>query len=418
MPSYSLNAKVRWADTGYDVLPAQNLFISATGGIGPWGGRNIGSDGTPVYKWNRTVVPNEYFCKLVGRIGTSGIPFGIGSGYGNPSPPEGRLYVSVNDGVSFSDNTGSFNLVITQDATAIDNLIIEIGRYNVTVYKDGLAATDPNYAQRRAWTFAELTQVLFGLQFTARALYERKYPGSTASTAYDQMQSLFRRVMNTFQIRRVQNGYIVAANDECNGTTNQGCTSNGQGAIVLYGDVNVTQYTIVHELGHYFNNRSATSGGTSLFARMESASESENTNGLVFGVLDSNFWRRGARGWGSGPASVYTDEGILTPPARLTNFQQNSYTANIAPVGDERRIRMVDEATADMFLNWVYAVATSRAQGFLNVSWLANVPASCTTAQANTAAGCPDPSNPGNVRYDWMQTQMGQIFAQQPTWVR
>lgn len=416
MPSYSLDAKVQWANTGYDVVLAQNLFISATGGIGPWTGPNIGPDGTPVYKWNQTVVPNEYFCKLVGKIGPSGTPFGIGSGYGAPSPAAGRLYVSVNDGVNFADNTGSFNLVITQGATAIDNLITEIGRYNVTVYKDGLATTDPNYAQRRAWTFAELTEVLFGLQFTARALYERKYPGSVNSTAHDQMQSLFRRVMSTFQIRRVQNGYVVAAGDACNGTTDQACTSVGQGAIVLYGNVPITQFTIVHELGHYFNNRSAISG-TSLFSRMESASVADNTGGLVFGVVGSN-WRRGARGWGSGPASVYNGDGTLVPPARVTNFQQNSYTANDAPAGDARRIRMVDEATADMFLNWVYALATSRMQGFLNISWLAGTPASCTSTQANTAAGCPDTTNPGDARYNWMQDQMGQIFVQQPTWVR
>lgn len=71
-----------------------------------------------------------------------------------------------------------------------------------------------------------------------------------------------------------------------------------------------------------------------------------------------------------------------------------------------------------MFLNWVYAVATSRAQGFLNVSWLAGSPTSCTAAQAGTASGCPDSTNPGDARYNWMQTQMGQIFTQQPTWVR
>jgi len=79
---------------------------------------------------------------------------------------------------------------------------------------------------------------------------------------------------------------------------------------------------------------------------------------------------------------------------------------------------MVDEATADMFLNWVYALATSRMQGFLNISWLAGTPASCTSTQANTAAGCPDTTNPGDARYNWMQDQMGQIFVQQPTWVR
>lgn len=416
MPSYSLNAKVQWADTGYNVINGQNLFISASGGIGPWSGPNIGPDGTPVYKWNQTIVPNEYFCKLVGKIGTSGVPFGIGSGYGNPSPIAGRLYVSVNDGVNFADNTGSFNLTITQDATAIDNLITEIARYNVTVYKEGLATTDPNYAQRRAWTFAELTEVLIGLQLTARALYERKYPGSVNSTAHDQMQSLFRRVMSTFQIRRVQNGYIVATGDSCNGTIDQACTSNGQAAIVLYGNVPVTQYTIVHELGHYFNNRSATSSGTSLYSRMESASVLDSAGVRVFGVAAGN-WRRGARGWGSGPASTYDDAGNAVT-IRVTNFQQNSYTANNALPGTAPSIRMVDEATADMFLNWVYAVATSRAQGFLNISWLAGTPVECTSTEAGTAGGCPDSTNPGNARYNWIDTQMQQIFAQQPTWVR
>ena len=417
MLSYSLNAKVQWADTGYNVVSGQNLFISATGSIGPWSGPNIGPDGTPVYKWNQTIVPNEYFCKLVGKIGTSGVPFGIGSGYGNPSPIAGRLYVSVNDGVNFADNTGSFNLTITQGATAIDNLITELARYNVTVYKDGLATTDPNYAQRLAWTFAELTEVLTGLQLTARALYERRYPGSVNSTSHDQMQSLFRRVMGTLQFRRVQNGYVVSAGDGCNGTTNSACTSVGQGAILLYGSFPVIQYTIVHELGHYFNNRSATSTGTSLYSRMESASVLDSTGVRVFGVAAGSDWRRGARGWGSGPASTYDNIGNLIT-LQVTNFQQNSYTANNAPSGTASSVRMVDEATADMFLNWVYAVATSRAQGFLNISWLKDVPTSCTSTQANTASGCPDSTNPGDARYDWIHVQMQQIFTQQPTWVR
>ncbi len=411
MTTYTLDARTQWADTGINIKANQDLFISASGRVGPWAGANIGPDGSPTVKWAGSIVTYAYFCELVGEIG-SDLPFGIGSGYGTVPAAAGRLHLSVNDGVNFGDNNGQLTVEITQGAAAIDKLIAHLLlRYGVTVYKNGLNSSDPDYIHHhQAWTFQELSNVLLGLQYTTRGLFALKYPTQDQNQVLDdQMQSLFRNVMGPIEIRRVKDGYTFAGSP-CNGAADKACTDVANQFIAFYGNVNVTQYTLAHELGHWFNNRSAMGGGTSLYNRMQSATVNDSINQLVFGQQVDD-WVRGKRGWGSGPASTYDDFGVLIPPLIITDFQQDSFTVldSNFPTGDPKRVREIDEATADMFLNCMYAVATSRERGFLNISWLG--------PNCQTTPGCPDSSNPGDARYNWVQTQMSSIFTEHPTWV-
>ncbi len=301
----------------------------------------------------------------------------------------------MNDGVNF----GGFNVEVTQGgAQAIPAIIRDLARYGITVYQSGLSASDPNVASQRAWTFAELSEILRGVQYVARALYEAKYPIQTI-VADNRIQGFFNQVMGAFEIRRVQNGYLLPGTDGCNGSANIACTSVGQNTIVFYGNVNVSQYTLVHELGHFFNNRSDMGGAAtvSLHARMAQAKVDDygSPAGRVFGQQGSD-WVRGKRGWGSGPSSP-------------TDFQQNAYEVKDVDASSLERFTEIDEATADMFLNWVYSVVTDRKLGFQNISWLG--------AGCQTAAGCKqETERPGDARFEWMRGQMSEIFSQHPDW--
>jgi hypothetical protein len=310
--------------------------------------------------------------------------------------------------------------------------------------------TDSQLAFAQQWTQAELDEVLTGVQTTANALdqfVDAAFPGSPSNA-----RTLFRLVMNDTFVLRVQNGFQIASGNPCNGTMSAGCTSNfaPAPAVIFFGNVNVIQHTMVHELGHRFNARSDGNGRgpDSLYGRMSSAIVFDSTNRqIVFGssqfTYESIFppitvgagtpppavtlqsdgrwfapseWRRGMRGWGSGPASIYNDYGVLICFA-LTSFQQNSFAIGAVgfPFGGEQGITEVDEATADMFLNWVYFTITSANQGFSNASWI--IPRGVTGPCTPASAGTPQPTEmPGIARANWIANQLRDIFNIQTSW--
>jgi len=116
--------------------------------------------------------------------------------------------------------------------------------------------------------------------------------------------------------------------------------------------------------------------------------------GVIGLVVGNGGWTRGNRGWGSGPG--------------FSPFQQHLVNEN------GRTPLEVDEAVADMFLNWVYRKVTDTAwtgnpctypemgswQGFLNINWL------------DDPNGISDSRLPGNARFGWMENQMATIFSQ------
>jgi hypothetical protein len=115
---------------------------------------------------------------------------------------------------------------------------------------------------------------------------------------------------------------------------------------------------------------------------------------VVFGNT-TNGWVRGDNGWGS--STVNPSGGIV-----VTQFQQNP-AQNTA------------EAAADMFLNWVYATQAGRGGGFLNSHWNPARTDANGIACNTIETGCIDPSNPGDVRYNWIEVQLATIFAN-PGW--
>jgi hypothetical protein len=209
----------------------------------------------------------------------------------------------------------------------------------------------------------------------------------------------------------------------------------------------VTEYTVVHELGHIFDNRSQTNSQPGVSVAMGLTSGGvviqDCTSALirVFGEYDplvsqnpDPYWTRGEGGWGSGPSFRRTTATPVPPPAPtatllplLTTYQQNARFDFRAKTNDE-----IYEAAADMFLNWVYRSNTDANypppaftnacpsplptpnptltwNGFQNREWRGQISNSPTVGNLDTGLS-------GNVRYYWMHSTVLQIFAARQNW--
>ncbi|MDZ4764675.1 MAG: hypothetical protein SGI73_08985 [Chloroflexota bacterium] len=284
-----------------------------------------------------------------------------------------------------------------------------------------------------SWSLTETAQVQRGIEQVASAVFNLSaQPTSTdgvwnstiaAGTQSDTI--LFVRANNAqtstsnpipdveFTYTNVQgNAVTITYNDVNHGnckafpgdaTFPKAIICNGRDATQPNPNLIVNEYTTVHELGHIVDYRSGyalrnSMGGNVSVDSCPTNPANINTRYVVFGLL--NGFQRGSRGWGSSPHT----NGVPT------NFQQS-------PVND------ITEASADMFLNWVYrfnsldnstpitSVPTNNGlpigcptgvfpepwSGFLNRDWL------------NPGAGF-DPGMPGEVRYAFMNQVMRSIF--------
>jgi hypothetical protein len=165
----------------------------------------------------------------------------------------------------------------------------------------------------------------------------------------------------------------------------------------------ISEYSIVHEFGHVLDVRT----GQALYNLVDRTRQNcinptnleptgncilDSSGGTVMGNIEEDDWRRGERGWGSGPTTS------------ITNYQQ--HPLGLFPDDDDLQVQVIETA-ADMFLNWVYASQLGRGNGFANVDW---------RAITNCSSGCPDSSNPGDARYNYWQAGMEAIAANQPLW--
>jgi hypothetical protein len=368
---------------------------------------------------------------------------------------------------------------IAQKDAIIADCITALAWYGVTADASGLTSQWGSQASfALAWTPQEIREILIGVEKVADAfhLLTHEITNPQQSYAYnkEEAKAVFRLIIGDFYVLRVNNSYNSQTqvwayfkvqgdtqNDSCDGTKFSACTSNYAQAVTFYDTISsgVTQYTMVHEIGHRFNARSDGGTGTtpaSLFGRMQNARVCEqitrDTNGnvekwcgnssttdqtVVFGrtqsVIDSSSinlatttngwvvtlggdgsyrvdeWTRGNRGWGSGPGTPANEEVNLV----ITPFQQHSFHIDDwrTPVNGARallRQREVDEATSDMFLNWVYRKLNPN-EGFKNLSWIG--------PDCQGENGCDETGQnlnrfPGDRRFEWMNVMMNEIFRQ------
>jgi hypothetical protein len=105
-----------WIDTGLS-LAGQTFRITVTGsmnlasGIPSW---EVGPDGRIDWNaWGCGAMGTSAAGAALGKIGSTGTPFLIGSSYSSSTGTSGTLYLGHNDMVCPSDNTGSFTATIS-----------------------------------------------------------------------------------------------------------------------------------------------------------------------------------------------------------------------------------------------------------------------------------------------------------------
>ncbi|MDX1990791.1 MAG: hypothetical protein SF029_00280 [bacterium] len=324
----------------------------------------------------------------------------------------------------------------------IQALLGDLIEYGIAAERSGVPANFDDEETANAWipepwTQTELQEMVQGVRDTATAL------DIARNGSYDSNRALalFRTVIignqppgRVLTLIRTTGGYSFQSSS-CNGKTLTACTDNSYHFIVFDGITTnlVTKYVLVHELGHRFNARSdsATAGSgagrscASLYGRIEGTRNFPPPNCpgvplqdpqgyLVMGMFlrpsQTPAWDRGQRGWGSGPND------------QITQFQQHPPQVP-AFVGEDLQTQ-IDETAADMFLNWIYRtlsdypptlyqVVPGSWQGFLNMSWnRSRDPGAPTPYAVCYPNPCNDLRYSGDRRYEWMSTQMAQIYTQ------
>ncbi len=112
----TVSAKTPWTATGITVRRGETLNFNATGEIqlsgdasdiaSPYGAKST-------RKASNSPLPNVLAGALIGRVGTNGAPFPIGTGVPVTMPAAGQLFLGINDD-GFGDNAGEFRVEITR----------------------------------------------------------------------------------------------------------------------------------------------------------------------------------------------------------------------------------------------------------------------------------------------------------------
>jgi hypothetical protein len=295
----------------------------------------------------------------------------------------------------------SFNLcvtptpTVTPTATAVDPISeCNSAASNSQILIDLLSTYRVNATG--SWNVGELLELCLGMARTGQAL-QIHFGGTSPQDTFQRILIAPGRTSIDFGRESIGDPFCVTDNN----------VSPQQAIVTCYGsNLQFTQYTAVHELGHVLVGRtggySFTATG-SYFSLIFNPSNNGTpvgavydynpTPGTVFGLfideLGTPDWVRGRRGWGSNAS---------TPPAPPCSFQQNAFTIRDGtvtppapptqnPIDTER-----DEAAADMFLNWVYrslglAGFENRNQGGIF---------DCQVIAPT------DVSNPGDARHDYL----------------
>jgi hypothetical protein len=112
----SVSPKQAWTATGITVRRGEVVTFNASGEVQLSGDSNdvataFGSKSGR--KATNAPLPNVLAGALIGRIGSNGQPFAIGSGVSVPMPAAGQLFLGINDD-GFEDNQGELRVDITR----------------------------------------------------------------------------------------------------------------------------------------------------------------------------------------------------------------------------------------------------------------------------------------------------------------
>ena len=111
-----VSARQAWTPTGLTVRRGEILTFNATGEIQLSGDVNdvAASTGSKSGRYAPNApLPRTLAGALIGRIGTTGTPFGLGNQSTITAPASGELFLGINDD-SFEDNTGELRVEIAR----------------------------------------------------------------------------------------------------------------------------------------------------------------------------------------------------------------------------------------------------------------------------------------------------------------
>lgn len=112
----SVSPKQAWTATGLTVRKGEILTFNATGEVQLSGDTNdvaTAFGAKSGRKATNSPLPNVLAGALIGRIGTNGQAFPIGSGVSIPMPAAGQLFLGINDD-GFEDNQGEIRVDVTR----------------------------------------------------------------------------------------------------------------------------------------------------------------------------------------------------------------------------------------------------------------------------------------------------------------
>jgi len=325
----TVDAKAAWYNTKIVFVKSQSYSITATGNVYPWDGANPYSpNGDPSIQWQYSLSPVHNFCMLIGRVGPTGTAFAVGASSGPIIPTAtGELYLAMNDGVNFGDNSRQFNAIVTVPSCVplsslsgsvqvkgdrIDAELMPTWGVMLTVQCD---VTDDAIR----WTPTQKQNLINAFSSINTRLLDHTNKG-------------FRSVFGGIELRHVgsltpstigadtpsaQNGYLMRVGPVGRGGTTRnvsrafGEVNTGAYGVNVAGDLGI-KATITHELGHAFDYRTRPQPG-------------QSANGLYF--------------WGQ--------------QYNLTSVKGTSNANDIGRVWENPN-GTLGENVPDHFLNWVF----------------------------------------------------------------
>lgn len=103
-------------DTGITVNAGDSIVITASGTWSNSGSSSWGPGGNGTSAPASFALPGQSQYSLIGRVGTSGAFFEVGTSYSGTASATGKLYLLMNDD-QFADNTGKVTATITTPST-------------------------------------------------------------------------------------------------------------------------------------------------------------------------------------------------------------------------------------------------------------------------------------------------------------
>lgn len=275
----------------------------------------------------------------------------------------------------------------------------DLASYGIELVEDG-----------KTWSANEKANILSGVIRIGDAFTRFNVLGTTPQDRFKTVMGANARFLRLASIQPSGSqwaAFYVTPDGQCQAFNATPMTVACRGSIANTQDWNPTQEVleeaVIHELGHIADYRSGNllkqyiGGGGYVILACDSD--------IVMGNMDTG-WKRGLTGWGS----VAYDSG---GKPLISTYQQH-------PSGDPLDRDL--EATADMFLNWVYRRTTDNAPAIPNgytFNFNAPLTEACSYAQQGTWLGFQNidkdgqqkPNKSGNARYLWMEEVLIDVFT-------